>query len=120
MVEEKKNPIEAIARARAARRETYERDVLQSRPFQDGLRYLEGITSDFLLAQSYVRLQGSRYDPAEDYLLFRFAPHLVEAVLAITQNAKEGLQNAARRELRFLLEATVKLSARDIHPEAQF
>lgn len=33
-------------------------------------------------------------------------------------NAKKGLQNAARRELQFLLEAAVKLSSRDFHPEA--
>lgn len=33
-------------------------------------------------------------------------------------NAKEGLQNSARRELRFLLEAAVKLSSRDDRPSA--
>lgn len=33
-------------------------------------------------------------------------------------NARQGLQNAARRELRFLLEAAVKLSTRDFHSEA--
>lgn len=116
---ERKNPIEAVAEAMALRRETYEREVLQSPPFQDALRYLEGLASDFLLAQSYIRLMAARYGAAEDYLLFRFAPHLVEAVLATTQNAKEGLQNAARRELRFLLEACVKFSTRDVHAEAQ-
>src|SRR6266478_2506205 len=106
------NPLEAIFRAMKVRRENYEKDVLNSRSFQDALRYLEGIGSDLLAAQSYIRLQGTRYSAAEDYLMFRFAPHLSEAVLAITMSAKEGLQNAARRELRFLLEAAVKLSSR--------
>lgn len=113
------NPLEAIFRAMQVRRETYEKDTLNSRPFQDGLRYLEGISADPLLAQSYVRLQGTRYSAADDYLMFRFVPHLSESVLAITMNAKEGLQNAARRELRFLLEAAMKLSSRDFHTDAR-
>jgi hypothetical protein len=101
------------------KRENYEKDTLNSRPFQDALRYLEGISADLLSAQSYIRLQGTRYSAAEDYLMFRFAPHLSESVLAVTMNAKEGLQNAARRELRFLLEAAVKLSSRDFHTDAK-
>lgn len=113
------DPLEAIARQMRERREGYEEAVLNSQPFQDGLRYLQGIASDFLIAMTYVRLQGTRYDASNDYLLFRFAPHIVESTLAISMNAKEGLQNAARRELRFLLEASVKLSSRDFHPEAR-
>jgi hypothetical protein len=34
-------------------------------------------------------------------------------------NARQGLQNAARRELRFLLEVAVKLSSQDFHPKAK-
>jgi hypothetical protein len=100
------------------RHERYAAEVLNSRPFQDGLRYLEGIANDLLLAQTAVRLMGTRFAAHEEYLLFRFAPHIVESTLSITMNAKEGLQNAARRELRFLLEAAIKLSSRDFHPEA--
>lgn len=113
------DPFETIGRQMRERRERYVSEVLNSRPFQDGLNYLEGIASDLLLALTYVRLQGTRYSAGEDYLLFRFSPHIVESALAITANAKEGLQNSARRELRFLLEAAVKLSSRDFHPEAK-
>jgi hypothetical protein len=116
---EGEDPFEAIARQMRERHDRYETEVLNSRPFQDGLRYLQGIASDVLLAITYVRLQGTRYAAGDDYLLFRFAPHIVESTLAITMDAKEGLQNAARRELRFLLEAAVKLSSRDFHPEAK-
>lgn len=112
------DPFEAIGRQMRERRERYNADILNSRPFQDALRYLDRIGLDLLRAMTYVRLQGTRYSAADDYLLFRFAPHMVESTLAITMNAKEGLQNAARRELRFLLEASVKLSSRDFHPEA--
>lgn len=68
-----------------------------------------------LMAQTYVHLQGSRFSAGEDYLLYRFAPHLTEAALAMMFCAREGMQNAARQELRFLLEAAVKLSSRDTH-----
>ena len=100
------------------RRETYEKDVLNSQSFKDGLLYLEGIGLDLLLAQQLVWLQGSRGSLSDHYLLLRFAPHIVESVIAITFNAREGLQNAARRELRFLLEVAIKLSSHDFHSEA--
>jgi hypothetical protein len=113
------SPLEVMFPSMRVRRENYDKDTLNSRPFQDVLRYLEGINADLLSAQTYIRLQGTRYSAAEDYLMFRFAPHLSESVLAVTMNAKEGLQNAARRELRFLLEAAVKLSSRDFHADAE-
>lgn len=112
------DPLATLSRKLHEDRERYEADVLNSRPFQDSLHYLETIASDLLVAQSYVRLQGSRFSAGEDYLLFRFAPHIAESALAVTHSAKQGLQNAARRELRFLLEAAVELSSRDFHDDA--
>jgi hypothetical protein len=112
-------PFEAVVRAMHSRQEKYEKETLNSRPFQDALRHLERISSDILLAQTYIRFQGMRYSAAEDYLMFRFAPHLSESVISVMMNAKEGLQNAARRELRFLLEAAVKLSSRDFSADAE-
>lgn len=116
---EDEDPIEALMKTLRERREDYESNVLNSQPFQDGLRYLDGLRSDFLMAHTYIRFQATRFSAGDDYLLFRFAPHMVESVLSITMNAREGLQNAARRELRFLLEASVKLSGRDFHPAAK-
>lgn len=112
------NPLETLSRQKRGEQDRYRAEVLNSRPFKDGLRYLQGITSDLLLAQTYVRLQGTRFSASDDYLIFRFAPHFAESALSINMTAKEGLQNAARRELRFLLEAAVKLSSRDFCPNA--
>lgn len=108
------NPFDVISREVQESRRRYDAEVLSSRPFQDGLRELEQITVDFLIAHVYARLQGTRFAASDDYSLFRFAPHLAEATLSIAMNAREGLQNAARRELRFLLEAAIKLSSRDL------
>jgi hypothetical protein len=112
------DPIEKIAKELREDRERYQKEVLDSRQFQDALRYLDGITYDLFAALTYVRMQASRSSAADDYLLFRFASHVVEAALAINLCAQQGLQNAARRELRFLLEAAVKLSSRDFHEDA--
>lgn len=112
------DPLESLGKELRDKRERYVAEVLESRPFQDALNYLESITAHMLMAQSYVHLQGSRFSAGNDYLLFRFAPHLSEAALAVMFCAKEGMQNAARRELRFLLEAAVKLSSRDTHEDA--
>jgi hypothetical protein len=115
---EDENPFEAQIKQIRERIDHHETKIINSAEFQNGLLYLQGIAADLLLALTCVRLQGTRYAAGDNYLLFRFAPSLVESILAITLNAKEGLQNAARRELRFLLEASVKLSSRDFHPAA--
>lgn len=107
------DPFKEIAWAIAKRRERHEREVLESPAFKDALAYLHGIADDFIAAQTSIRFQGHRYQAGDHYLLFRFAPLFSESVLAITANAKEGMQNPARRELRFMLEAAVKLSVRD-------
>ncbi|GLK47982.1 hypothetical protein GCM10017620_09550 [Brevundimonas intermedia] len=112
------DPIAEIAESLAERHENYRKTVLDTQPFKDALRYLDGIGQDFLQAQTAVRLMASRDPDSSNYLLLRFAPHLAESVLATTMCARQGLQNAARRELRFLLEAAVKLSTRDFHPDA--
>lgn len=112
------DPLEVLGKELRAKRERYMTEVLESRPFQDALNYLESITAHMLIGQSYVRLMGTRFSAENDYLLFRFAPHLSEAALAVTSCAREGMHNAARRELRFLLEAAVKLSSRDTYSDA--
>jgi len=118
MTESDEDPLIKLERMLREQREQYETEVLKSEPFQDGLRYLEGITSDFLLALTYVRFQGLRFVAEDHYLVFRFAPHFVESALSVLLSAKEGLQNAARRELRFMLEAAIKLSSQDVHQNA--
>jgi hypothetical protein len=100
-------------------RESYQTTTLDSAAFKDAILYLEGMASDFLMAQTCVPLIGARFSAADNYLLFRFAPYMAESAIAITAAAKEGMQNSARRELRFLLEASTKLSSRDFHTEAK-
>jgi hypothetical protein len=51
--------LDAIGREMRERRESYERIVLNSPDFQNGLGYLHGIASDLLLAH------GRRYQDAQ-------------------------------------------------------
>src|SRR3982750_2487158 len=53
--------LEELGRATRERCKTYENEVLSSTRFKDGIRYLEGLASDFLIAQSYIRLQATRF-----------------------------------------------------------
>jgi hypothetical protein len=109
------DPVIIWANELQAERELYNAEILNSRQFQDAMNYLQSITSHFLVAETYVRLSGPPVRCWRGLSFIPIAPHLVEAALAVTSCAKEGMQNAARRELRFLLEAAVKLSARDTH-----
>ncbi len=74
-----------------------------------------------LTAQTYVRLEGDRTLPAvPDYLLLRFAPHLAESTsFGDDERAPWLAERRPSRVAGFLLEAAVKLPARDFHPEAQ-
>ena len=55
------------------------------------MRYLEGIASDLLLALTYVRLHGAHLAAGDDYLLFRFAAHIVESTPAIKSLRRDPL-----------------------------
>lgn len=102
-----------LFRKAAERRDEYNREVLKSRAFQDGLRRLEGLAEDFVAAVSYARMMSTHLPGRNNYLLTQFSGQLVESANAITQNAREGMQNPARRELRFILEMAIKLSVHD-------
>jgi hypothetical protein len=117
--QEQEGTIAQIAKKLADRRDDYHSSVVEGLPFQDALRRMKGISSDFIRALNYAALQGTRFSAQDDFLIFRFAPSFVESVLSIQLLAHEGLQNAARRELRFILEAAVKLSAQDYCKKAK-
>lgn len=111
-------PVGEVVQKLRERHENYQRNVLDSRPFQDALRETKKLAADFVLAFNYVQLQGTRFSAHDDFLIFRFAPSLFESIISVQTLAHEGLQSAARRELRFFLEATVKMSSRDYCKEA--
>jgi hypothetical protein len=99
-VTEGKDIFQGLLHKTAERREEYKREILQTGPFQDGLRGLVGLTDDFVLALGCTRLMASRLPSGDDYLLTRlFGGQLMESANAIELVASNGMQNPAQREL---------------------
>ena len=67
-----------------------------------------------VLALTAIDLLASRWPPFFDKLItLRVKPHLVQSLLAAVWLTKEGMLDPALRELRFLLEASVKTLSLD-------
>lgn len=71
----------------------------------------EGVVLTYLGTLGYMVMQGSR-DPAfrDNDVLSYLAQDFLQSALAVIILPREGVLNAAKRELRFLLEASVKLA----------
>lgn len=65
---------------------------------------------DFMNGVVFLALDNSR-DPtfSQNHLLACIADDFLETALALPLMAREGIHNACRRELRFLLEMSIKL-----------
>ncbi len=80
-----------------------------SQPYQAAVEQLDRLVADYGLAVNAFDFMATRYPPFFDTLItLRVKPHLIESLVAAIGMAKEGMLNPARRELRFLLEASVK------------
>jgi hypothetical protein len=71
---------------------------------------LQGLTKSFLFGLKAIAMNSSR-EPGyyENHLLSFLFQDLLESSIALSLLVHEGILNCARRELRFILEASVKL-----------
>jgi hypothetical protein len=71
----------------------------------------EAVVMNYLGALGYIVMQSSR-DPTyrDNDVLSYLAQDLLQSAMAVIVLPREGMPNAAKRELRFLLEASVKLA----------
>lgn len=74
------------------------------------LRQTDLIVRSYLAGLSFV-VQDTGRDPKffGNHLLSYLAQDIVQSVIAVTALATEGLLNVAKRELRFLIEASIKI-----------
>lgn len=74
------------------------------------IRTTEYTTGAFLAGVSFIVLDTSR-DPTylSNHVLSYLAQDILQSSVSIITLAREGLLNAAKRELRFLLEASIKI-----------
>lgn len=76
----------------------------------DPLTELDSILRSYLAALSFI-VQDTARDPnyADNHLLFYLAQDFLESAISIGSLAIEGLLNVAKRELRFILESSIKI-----------
>jgi hypothetical protein len=78
----------------------------------DGFRaqqvLLTRLTSDFVLALRATRMVFTRYPGSGNWIQNRFSDDFLESAVSIGALARQGVFNAGRRELRYMLEAVVK------------
>jgi hypothetical protein len=81
----------------------------QSKEFQDQAKYLRRITRDFLKATQICWFAATRYEPfVDNSLVFRSIDDLNQSVVALQTLIEEGMLTPARREMRYILESSVK------------
>jgi hypothetical protein len=70
--------------------------------------HLDRLVQDFVVGLRLSCLAFSRYPQSDNSILQRSIDDLLESVIALRVSSREGTFNAARRELRYLLESAVK------------
>jgi hypothetical protein len=77
--------------------------------YKGALRQIDRYILDYGLGINAIELMATRHPPYFDELIsLRIKPHLVQSMIAASHLIKEGLHDPARREMRFLVEASVK------------
>jgi hypothetical protein len=81
----------------------------KSKEFQDQRKYLLRITQDFLKATQISWFTATRSDTfVDNSLVFRSIDDLNQSVIAIRTLIEQGMLIPARREMRYILESSVK------------
>lgn len=105
------DPMDALRRIAAARRARMDEHSAyrQSEPFKAALGRIDRLVMDYGVAINAIDLIATRYPPFfEERITLRIKQQFVESLVATAAAVKEGLYNPASRELRFLVEASVK------------
>lgn len=101
------DPFAAAARELQARIETHE-ETRSTKRYGDAESHMRRLVQDFVLGLRASWLAVTRDSNSDHSLLHRSMDELLESVIALPTLAQDGMVNVARRELRYLLEATVK------------
>ncbi|MCH8491230.1 MAG: hypothetical protein LAT81_15060 [Oceanicaulis sp.] len=77
--------------------------------YKGAMRQIDRYILDYGLGISAIELSATRHPPFFEQLIFlRIKPHFVQSMIAASQLIKVGLHDPAKREMRFLVEASVK------------
>ncbi|MCB5175539.1 hypothetical protein [Microvirga lenta] len=93
---------------RKARIDEHEK-LRASEPFQQALKRVDKLVWEYGEAINAIDFQSTRWPPFyEEFISLRMKQQFAECVISAGQLIKEGFHTPARRELRFLVEASVK------------
>lgn len=77
--------------------------------YKGAIRQIDRYIFDYGLGINAIDFMASRHPPYFEQLIsLRIKPHFVQSMIAASQLIKEGLHDPAKREMRFLVEASVK------------
>jgi hypothetical protein len=81
----------------------------EGRPYQDAIALVDRLIVEYGLGINAIELAATR-DPGlfEEQITLRIKQHFVQSMIAASSMIKEGLHDPAKREMRFLVEASVK------------
>ena len=97
-----------IIEARRERIAAHEK-LRASQPYQAAIKHLDRMVAQYGTAITAIDLMATRHPPFFDSLItLRVKPHFVQSMVVAVSLVKEGMLDPARRELRFLVEASVK------------
>ena len=87
----------------------HKENVLSSQEFIQGTKYLRSITKDFINALRSISFYSTRAgEMYRDFFFMRVIDELIESVIAISILSEQGIYNPLKRELRYLIELSVK------------
>ncbi len=83
--------------------------VRASDAYKGAMRQIDRYILDYGLGINAIDLMATRNPPYFDQLIsLRIKPHFVQSMIAASHMIKEGLHDPAKREMRFLVEASIK------------
>ena len=84
-------------------------ELRSSEAYLGAMRQVDRFILDYGLGINAIEFMATRNPPYFDHFIsLRIKPHLVQSMIAASHMIKEGLHDPARREMRFLVEASVK------------
>ncbi|MGY6248857.1 hypothetical protein ACXIUS_15030 [Bosea thiooxidans] len=77
--------------------------------YKGAIRQIDRYILDYGLGINMIEMMATRNPPFFEQLIsLRIKPHFIQSMIAAAQMIKEGLHDPARREMRFLVEASIK------------
>jgi len=83
--------------------------LMESQAYQQEMKFFHKIISDFITTINCISIYSTRYQPLnENSIMIRELELILESIVGISKQIEEGTLNPAKRELRFMLESSVK------------